>query len=385
MLASRPMALRDFPYASWPRVARSEAVALRRLARALPRELDGSVAREAKTLLGATLELRPLAVHTCSAEAARSTLATPLLALALEFRVGQGSLPLICELPPELGAALADRALGGDGHVVTLPSDSIDPVTAGVLGYVAARLLAVGGAALRLRAVLTEPASVHALLGSTQVLTWPLQLLLDGRGAGLLRVIIPERTAGELASSGAPIAVPTRVFSALPFTLCALAAQFSLPQRAIAALGIGDLVIPERCALTKTAAGWHGDGSLHLLGVSRSVFGFTARAAELVLNTRESQGAINVTDAKRIETEVLHVGADALRLAGDAPVELCLELARFRLTLAELSALRPGEVLSTGRTIGERVTLTASGHAIAHGELVDIDGEVGLRVLEVVR
>jgi type III secretion system YscQ/HrcQ family protein len=377
------MVLREFPYASWPRLARGEAVTLRLLARALPLELDRRVAREGQTLLGATVEVRSLPFTLCSAETTRTMLPAPLLAVALEYCVGPSRLPLICELPPELGAACADRTLGGDGHAVALPGESVDAVTAGVLGYLCARLLAVGGAALRLSAVLTESVPVHALLGSGQVLVWPLQVLLDGHGAGLLRVLIPEGTARELSLHGGSSASPMPLLRTLPVTLCALAAQFSLPRSAIVALGVGDIVIPERCSLTNTADGWHGEASLHLLGVHRSVFGCSARAAELVIIDRgPSQGASTVTDAKRIETEALHIGADPLALAGDAPIELCLELARFRLTLAELSALRPGEVLSTGRTIGDRVTLSANGQAIAHGELVDIDGEVGLRVLE---
>jgi len=39
-------------------------------------------------------------------------------------------------------------------------------------------------------------------------------------------------------------------------------------------------------------------------------------------------------------------------------------------------------VLSTGSAIGERVVLTANGRAIARGELVDIEGEIGVRILE---
>ena len=74
--------------------------------------------------------------------------------------------------------------------------------------------------------------------------------------------------------------------------------------------------------------------------------------------------------------------AEALvRAAGDAPIDLVVELARIRIPLAELAALRPGEVLATGRALGERVTLRAGDRAIALGELVEIEGEIGVRVL----
>jgi type III secretion protein Q len=67
--------------------------------------------------------------------------------------------------------------------------------------------------------------------------------------------------------------------------------------------------------------------------------------------------------------------------AGDVPIELAIEIARFALPLAELATLRAGEVLVTGRAVGERVILRAGERAVAEGELVDVDGEVGVRVL----
>ena len=79
-------------------------------------------------------------------------------------------------------------------------------------------------------------------------------------------------------------------------------------------------------------------------------------------------------------------GVEALlQAAGDVPVELVVELARIELSLSELAALRPGEVLATGRAIGEHVVLRAGERVIARGELVDIEGEVGVRVLELPR
>ena len=71
----------------------------------------------------------------------------------------------------------------------------------------------------------------------------------------------------------------------------------------------------------------------------------------------------------------------ALKAAGDATVELVVELARFEVPLGDLAAVRPGEVLATGKAIGERITLRAGERAIALGELVDIEGEVGVRIL----
>ena len=72
----------------------------------------------------------------------------------------------------------------------------------------------------------------------------------------------------------------------------------------------------------------------------------------------------------------------ALDAVGDAPVTLSLELASFELSLEELAALRPGEVVASGVPIGEAVRLRAGSKIIATGELVDVEGEVGVRLIE---
>ena len=92
-----------------------------------------------------------------------------------------------------------------------------------------------------------------------------------------------------------------------------------------------------------------------------------------------------MTEAKRIKTVALSATGDTSPLGDDTPIELCLTLASFTLPLGELAALQPGDVIDTGRAVGAHVTLTASGRAVAIGELVELNGDVGLRVLELRR
>jgi len=76
-------------------------------------------------------------------------------------------------------------------------------------------------------------------------------------------------------------------------------------------------------------------------------------------------------------------GADLRRLQ-DVPVELAVEIGRTRMTIGETLQLRPGSVVSLNRLAGEPVDLLVNGKTIAHGEVVVIDEEFGLRVTEVV-
>jgi type III secretion protein Q len=55
-------------------------------------------------------------------------------------------------------------------------------------------------------------------------------------------------------------------------------------------------------------------------------------------------------------------------------------VARFRLSLGELSALAPGQVLDTGQPVGQHAVLRAAGRPVAEGELVEVEGAIGLRI-----
>jgi type III secretion protein Q len=67
------------------------------------------------------------------------------------------------------------------------------------------------------------------------------------------------------------------------------------------------------------------------------------------------------------------------------PVELELELAKVRISLAELGSLQPGSVIGLRIGAGEPVTLRVGDRAVAVAELVDIEGEVGARILRLIK
>jgi flagellar motor switch protein FliN/FliY len=58
-----------------------------------------------------------------------------------------------------------------------------------------------------------------------------------------------------------------------------------------------------------------------------------------------------------------------------------VELGSVVLSARAWSELEPGDVLPLGRRLGEPAQLRVAGVAIAQGELVQIDGEYGVRIL----
>jgi type III secretion protein Q len=372
-----------YPYARWPSWRRRDQQRLRRVLRALPRSFQDALA-EARALLGVALEIREGAAELRSAELAADLLTAPLLAIWLERGIDAHTYPVLCELSPELGASLVDRVLGGDGACGHPTGRPLDELSAGVLGYLAARLCAASGGQLRVRAVLEDSARMRELLGREPVLIWPLCLERDGQVQGTLRVFIGEPAAAELAAHDRRVlCVSAGHVRAVPLRLCAHLGRASLMRSELAALAPGDVVIPERSSLLRSAGGLAGHAELHVLGSHQVLWRCLPSGSDLLLDSPAAlEENIAMTETKRIDLPAALGDGEPL---GDAPVELCLELARFTLRLDELSALRRGEVLSTGRAIGERVLLSAGGRAVAHGELVDIDGEIGVRIAEFAR
>ena len=63
------------------------------------------------------------------------------------------------------------------------------------------------------------------------------------------------------------------------------------------------------------------------------------------------------------------------------PVEVEVELTRLKLTLSELAAVKPGGILPLRINIAEPVLLKVGDRAVARAELVEIENEIGARIL----
>ena len=70
-------------------------------------------------------------------------------------------------------------------------------------------------------------------------------------------------------------------------------------------------------------------------------------------------------------------------LLRELPVEMVCELGRVTMSGRELLELRPGAVIPVGRPLAGPVDLTVGGRVVARGELVDVEGEIGVRVTQV--
>lgn len=81
------------------------------------------------------------------------------------------------------------------------------------------------------------------------------------------------------------------------------------------------------------------------------------------------------------ESGALDDRMDSGDLLGDIPLQISVELARVPVTAEQVVALRVGQVVELRRAPGEPVDLSVNGKVIARGELVEVEGQLGVRVL----
>lgn len=71
-------------------------------------------------------------------------------------------------------------------------------------------------------------------------------------------------------------------------------------------------------------------------------------------------------------------------LAADIPVELHVVIGEKRMSLAEILALQKGSILELGKGLDPVVDLMVQDKVVARGELVEVDGRLGVRLLHVI-
>jgi type III secretion system YscQ/HrcQ family protein len=74
-------------------------------------------------------------------------------------------------------------------------------------------------------------------------------------------------------------------------------------------------------------------------------------------------------------------GASGADLLNDIPLQIAVELGRVATTAEEIVSLKVGYVLDLNRVAGEPLDLSVNGKIVARGELVEIDGNLGVRIV----
>ena len=322
-----------FPFDRLRRVTRREAALTTLLARWIAARPLG--ARCAKLAGGpVTIELRGMDDSGRSLDPGRAGMPTPRPSIdphaaIAEVRFGGAAFVLIGSSGPV--RVLAQRLLGGPPELA-----APRPLTAAEHAIWALAL-----------ATAIEDAGLAAEV-------WPLADLDLGLARDARRIELAVDLAGTPCSVVAlcprdfELRVPPSRTPPWALDVPIVLASCAVPRDSLSRLEVRDVIILERDLVL-----WLGDGTIGLAA--------TTGAVEAKVTTG-------------------YVARD-MALPDEAHVELVVQLGTTRLTLRQLGELAPGAIVALGRPLAGPYEVRAAGRLIGQGELVDVDGEVGVRIV----
>ncbi|HVU02066.1 MAG TPA: FliM/FliN family flagellar motor switch protein [Polyangiaceae bacterium] len=289
-----------------------------------------------------------------------------------ETEDGAGTLALSAE------GALVTAALAhllGRGETGIDPGGRLDPSLAGAFTALVVEAARRAEPGLSLRVVARGASAPGVRLD--------VAVRLDDRPYAASLVVAATREPGRVAPRIRLDAIPD-----LPVTLRIVAAA-SLGARAeIAALAPSDVWLPgdgwlERPALREDGTGVGlGRVALAPLPGDRGVLAVVSDAGTIVVGGETV--VLTAPAAAHPGSASMADGPTNLAdVALDAPVVVSVEVASVTLRAREIAALGAGDVLETGVRLSEPVVLRVAGAEIASGELVNVDGEIGVKILRI--
>jgi type III secretion system YscQ/HrcQ family protein len=305
--------------------------------------------------------------------------------LGCQFLLRGSGLVIFLSLEPALVALLVRRVLGqppriDDGAVM-------GPATTGaalaILAEIARR--ASRGAPLTPDLPLGRDGRPTSLaVGAQQAWAVDFWMRLDNTSyAGFAAI-----TAEKSAPSAPKLSPEPR--TALPITLPLLVARCVLSVDDYGSLCVGDVVVPDESnALDWLKAVLGGAPIAEKVGALLCSPGATralvlsARGGKLCLageTNMSYDGPVASKQAAGSESRQGSQDAPAADVVMDAPVVVHLELGGVTLSAQSWLGLRVGDVVCSDLPVGRPVTLRVADRAVAEGELVSVDGQVGVRI-----
>jgi hypothetical protein len=259
--------------------------------------------------------------------------------------VRHGALPIVVAGAARPVRALAQRLLGGPAEL-----DAPRPLT---VAEQAIWALAVAAAVTDLGLA----AEVWPLAGGGGPPEAPADAPVDDAIAMELALELPAGLGGGAMTVVARFAPEVLVQAAPPrplpgwrFDLPIVVGRCGLPRAAVRRLAVRDVITLERRLELVIGAG----------------------AIEL----SAAPGAVEA----RVATEYR---ARDMALPDEASLEITVQLGTTRMSLRQLGELAIGQIVPLGRPLAGPYEVRAAGRVVGQGELVDIDGELGVRIVSI--
>jgi len=422
---------RPYRFRNLERVSRSQAMLSHRMQWLMPAAVgpvvEGLIAR-VRELLEADMRLMLDYVHVIRPGQMNRLVGDPtfLAVLAPAPHKTRGFLEI------ELGLAHAaiDKLLGGAGDAIG--HRPLTDIEEGVMSYIILEALKTlapnleqGLPRLRLEGTVRSVDDAMVMLGDeTQVLVTQFKGTLGGQ-AGFLRLFLPASIVGltnppqggpeRRARRAAEVAEHGGRLSSVRTWLRAEIGRAELTPRDLAGLRTGDVVLVDEV----TARPDRGGGGVARLRVGRGLSGwieselqleadrFRARLDRFVLapaprEMQDAAGAEARSQAPEADPEMDPVTNPSMHLPGegesehvsengegvdllnDIPLQVAVELGRVPVSAEEVIGLKVGQVIDLNRVPGEPVEMSVNGKVVARGELVEIEGHLGVRILSLI-
>ncbi len=219
------------------------------------------------------------------------------------------------------------------------------------------------------------PAELQALsAGPVEGEVGPHVFDLEARsGEQVLRARLATDSLGMVLMAGLameqPIAANAMASESLPVRLRAELGFSWLGADALRRLGPGDVVLIEHVQLTQDGEVWFGAGR----------WGVRAQYEEgrLFVRTPFTPEGITMVDEDTGEQAGAYSGLDQLLM------RVAFDVGERTMTLGELQALHEGAVIELGQPLSTAVNIRVNGSMVGTGELVDVDGRLGVSVTSI--
>jgi flagellar motor switch protein FliM len=411
---------KPFRFANLEKVSKRHALLVRNLEWMLPNvrstgEVSSSVRKRLHEILDDNVSLHAEYVHVVPLSKLRHYVGEPtfLAVLSPQPNKTRGLLEV------ELGLAhmAIDMLLGGAGEAMALRP--LTDIEEGVMTYVIIETLKALAPSLdpslpklRIEGLVRSFDEVQSLIGEDESLAVVQLKAIFGSHSGYVRIFIPEavlatanppedapirraRRASEFEANGARL---RNVKTTVRFEL----GQVEISSGDLSQLRERDVVLVD--ALTaRPDLGQGGTLKARLgqglrgridLDVAVTDGKFTATVTGFTLGAPPPPGALGPAEEAPPPLEVEESTSPGIRgrdsvegnpeaadLMNDIPLQISIELARLPVSAEDVLTLKVGHVFDLQRTAGEPLDLSVNGRIVARGVLVEVDGNLGVRII----
>jgi flagellar motor switch protein FliM len=408
--------LSAFPWDEMERLRRDDVEAQEHLDAYLPHPamratLVQGLSERMQELLGGEVSFELDHCVVVRSESLRKLLDVPSV-LAIVSASPHGPRGLI-EVDLGLAQGCIELLLGAGGR--NQPLTPLTQIEEGVVSYLLLEALRVAqgrwadGAKLRLRLTGMAPSLDGArdvLAEEKRFAVFELKISADAH-AGHVRLILPWRlvekhTGPAKLEELAPPAQEAWLrwtresmarIASCPVSVAARVGRTQLTGAELSSIEVGDVVVVEDVTLSpsfRAGRAWVVIGNGRSMRLGARVMEQGNRYAVAIDRFEKIKEPNLSTRSKGPDAEAVGQGGQAAEegdnlretsgLLSDVPVTLHVELGRMELAAEQVIALRVGKVISLDRAPGDPVDLVVNGRLIAQGDLVQVDGQVGVRI-----